>query len=104
MALNLCSNQAASFKMKEVKYKDGMFSKGKLVSWTVRNDFEVAGVCRTCIKHNSCERLLEKLLNNCWDEDNSETGGVEAVILTRKKLMLHLSVVKARRKTWEEEV
>lgn len=26
---------------------------------------------------------LEELLNNCGDEDNSETGGVEAVILTR---------------------
>lgn len=40
MALNLCSNQATSFKMKEVKDRDGMFSKGKLASWTVRNDFE----------------------------------------------------------------
>lgn len=52
MALNLCSNQAASFKIKDVKDMDGTLSKGKLVSWTVRNDFEVAGVCRTCIKHN----------------------------------------------------
>lgn len=84
MALNLCSNQAASFKMKELKVMDGMFSKGKLVSWTVRNDFEVAGVCRTCIKHSSCERLLEKLLKNCWDENTSETGGVKLLFLLEK--------------------
>lgn len=27
---------------------------------------------------------LEKLLNNCWDEDSSEAEGVEAVILIEK--------------------
>lgn len=47
---------------------------------------------------------LEKLLNNCWDEDSSEIVGVEAVILARKRLMLHLSVVKARRQTSEGEL
>lgn len=103
MALNLCSNQAASFKMKEVKDMDGMFSKGKLVSWTVRNDFEAAGVCRTCIKQLMWE-ALEKLLDNCWDEDISEIEGMEAVVLTGKRLMLHVSVIKARRRTWEEEL
>lgn len=57
MALNLCSNQAASFKIKEVKDMDGMFFKGKLIFWRVKNDFEVAGVYRTCIKQNSCEKV-----------------------------------------------
>lgn len=57
MALNLCSNQAASFKIKEVKDMDGMFFKGKLIFWRVKNDFEVAGVYRTCMKQNSCEKV-----------------------------------------------